>query len=112
MAALGALCAALAPIQYAFAWDGVVSGAIHQLDAVASSGGAPGAYDFRVYLVGNPNMCSGGGTNPGWAYINSNDANFKGVVSILELAFATGKSATIYSNLVSGQCQIGYVAIS
>lgn len=94
-----------------FCWDGVVTGTVAQISAVGSGEGAPGNYDIRVYLVGVSTICNGA-ANSGWAYINANDANFKGILSILELAVATGKTVSVYTNVVAQGCQIGYVSIN
>lgn len=91
-----------------FAWDGSGYGAISSLDVVGGAGGAPGNYDFRVFLMHSPVMCSSGSN---WAFINSTDANYRAIVSTLTTAFALGKSVSIYTILAQGQCQIGYVSI-
>lgn len=94
------------------AWDGTVSGTISRLDGVGGSAGAPGNYDFRVYLKGvTTSFCNSSGNN--WGYINSDDANYKGLVALLTMAYATGKTVTLYTTkAASGYCQIGYVSVS
>ena len=93
----------------AMAWDGAVVGKISQIDGVGGSAGAPGNYDFRVTLEGAPTFCTDG--QP-WGYVNSNDANFKGLTAMLLMAQATGKSVRIYTTKTAPVfCQIGYVIV-
>lgn len=98
----------------AFANGTPSTGTISRLDAVGSAGGAPGAGDTRVYLNGISTFCPGA-VDGSWAYINANDANYKGVLSGLMMAYAMGKTVTIYA--VPAQlgtatfCQISWINI-
>lgn len=110
----GAFVAAclLASAFTATAWDGAVSGKIVRLDGVGSIGGAPGNFDLRVFLDNKSAVCPGA-VDPAWGYINSNDANYKGLMALLLTAYTSGKTVTLYTIKGSmGYCQIGYVAIS
>lgn len=92
----------------AHAWDGVVTGKIVRLDGVNQVGN----YDLRVYLDNASSMCTGG-LDPTWSYINANDANYKGLLSMVLTAYTAGKTITVYANKrENGYCQIGYIAIS
>ena len=102
------LCFSLSAM-YVMAWDGNVIGKIAQIDDVGGSAGAPGNYDFRVTLEGVPTFCTDGSP---WGYINSNDANFKGLAAMLLMAQATGKSVRIFTTkTASAYCQIGYIVV-
>jgi hypothetical protein len=93
----------------ALCWDGVVSGKIGQLEGVGSAGGAPGNYDLRIYLEGKPDICPGGK----WAYINSNEANYQGMFSLILMAQTTGRNVTLYTvKAQNGYCQLGHIAIA
>lgn len=87
------------------AWDGVFTGKVAQIDLVSSGTN----YGFRVYLENLPAICTGG---PNWAYINSTEDNYQAIASALLLAYSSGKTVTIYSNLQStGYCKIEYVTL-
>ena len=88
----------------ALAWDGASQGTIYQVDVTGAAN-----YSFRVYLTGVTNMC-GNGTN--WAYLNESDGNYKTYVAAIMMAKAQGSTVSLYTNLVNGYCQIGYVAVS
>ena len=95
----------------ASAWDGTTTGKITQIRGVGGLGGAPGNYDVRVYLDGQTTLCSGG-ADSAWGYINVGDANYKGLLAMLLMAQASGKTVTLYTNKdTASYCQIGYVAI-
>ena len=95
----------------AAAWDGVATGQISQLDGVSGAGGVPNNNDLRVYLTGNAASLCGSGSMS-WGFVNLSDANFKGLLAMLLVAQAGGKSVTVYMNAVSGGfCQIGYVVV-
>jgi hypothetical protein len=109
--ALTAACL-ISPAFAATAWDGVVNGKVARLDAVGGSGGAPGNYDMRV-ILDNPSAVCAGAVDSSWGYINSNDANYKGVMALLLTAYTAGKTVALYTTKSSaGYCQIGYVSIS
>jgi len=78
------------------AWDGTVSGKIAAINGVGSASGAPGNYDIRVYIEGQPTICAGA-TDPGWGYINTSDANYKGLLAMLLMAQVSGKTVTLYT---------------
>lgn len=77
--------------------DTAVSGTVRELSAVSGAGHAPGNQDIRVVLNNVSSMCPAT-TDSSWAYINADDPNFKGIVTMLSLGLATGKPVTIYSN--------------
>ncbi|QKY11974.1 hypothetical protein [Janthinobacterium lividum] len=108
------LCAALfffASLQ-ASAWDGVSSGKIAKIEAVGGAAGA-GNFDLRVYLSSTTPPCpSEIASPPAWSYMNSVDANYKGILSVLLMAQALNKTVTIHSNRVAGYCQIAWVIIT
>jgi len=89
-------------------------GTISRLDAVGSAGSAPGNADTRVYLNGVTTFCPGS-PDASWAFINANDANYKGVLATLMLAYATGKTVVVYA--VPAQigtttfCQISWINV-
>jgi len=96
----------------ALCWDGVVSGKIGQIHGVGSAGGAPGNFDLRIFLEGNPDLCAGA-TDPKWAFINSNEANYQGMLSLILMAQTTGRNVTLYTvKAQNGYCQLGYIAIA
>jgi hypothetical protein len=95
----------------AFAWDGVIGGKIIRIDGVGGGGGAPGNFDARIYLENVSAAC--GSNTASWAYINSNDANYKGLLAMLLMAQASGKSVTLHTNKdTQGYCQIGFLTIA
>jgi hypothetical protein len=87
----------------AFAWDGVVSGTIVAVDVTGGNN-----YGFRVFVSGVTNMC---GTGSNWAYLNESDSNYKTYVAAILAAKAQGNSVTVFSTVVSGYCQIGYISV-
>jgi hypothetical protein len=96
----------------ALCWDSVVSGKIGQLEGVGSAGGAPGNYDLRIYLAGKSDICVGA-TDPKWAFINSNEANYQGMLSLILMAQTTGRNVTLYTvKAQNGYCQLGHIAIA
>jgi hypothetical protein len=73
---------------------------------MGSGAGAPGNFDYRFFLVGNPTVCNG----QQWAYINITDANYTALVSGLMLAKSLGSTLTFYVNQDSqGYCQLAYI---
>ena len=78
--------------------DTQVTGTVQSMMSVGGLGAAPGNGDLRVWLTGLPTICPGA-TDPTWAYINSNDPNFKGVLATISQAYAMGKSLTVDSRL-------------
>jgi len=101
----------LTPVLGAYAWDGVISGRVIQINGVGGSAGAPGNFDARIFLEGQPTAC--GPNSPSWGYINSNDANYKGLLAMLLMAQASAKVVTLYTNKDSlGNCQTGYLAVA
>ena len=93
----------------ASAWDGTVSGVISSIDSLPVAGN----YDFRVYLPSPPGPWCGPANGGGWAALNSNEPNFKGVQATLMLAYAMGKTVTLYlTRDANNYCKIGYVQVS
>lgn len=94
----------------ASAWDGEVIGRVAQVHVITGASGAPGAYDVRVYIENQPTICTGG---PDWGYINSNDANYKGLMAALLMAQASGKTIKMFTvKSAAGYCQIGYLIVT
>jgi hypothetical protein len=94
------MCIGMRP---AIAWDGVVSGTVY---AVEITGG--NNYGFRVFVSGVTNMC---GTGSNWAYLNESDSNYKTYVAAILAAKAQASPVALYTTVVSGYCQIGYISI-
>jgi hypothetical protein len=87
--------------------SGQSSGQIGSLFTVASSGGAPGNYDFRVYFVGSPVICNG---QP-WAYVNIGDANYAAIVANILAARASGATVLLnWTQQANGYCQINFIS--
>ena len=98
--AFGLLSAALAQS------SGYSSGQIGSFFIVASGGGAPGNYDFRVYFVGSPVICNG---QP-WAYIDINDVNYAAIVANALAARTSGAMVTLnWTQQPNGYCQINFM---
>lgn len=105
--ALVAACL-IAPALSVQAWDGVVTGLIMKTEGVAAPGGAPGNYDFRVRL--DQNVICNSTIDSSWAYINSSDPNYKGIMAMLLTAYSLGKPVTLLTNKgPTGYCQIGHI---
>ena len=103
-----ALMLMAAPWQ-ASAWDGAVGGIISGLHSVPQAGN----YDLRVLLANQPGPWCGPNSASGWAVLNSNEPNFKGVQATLMLAYAMGKTTVPYLNRdARNYCKIGYVEVS
>lgn len=83
-------------------WGGQVTGKITNIDVTSGEN-----YGFRV-TVGGTQMCAGGSS---WAYLNASDDNYKTYTAVLMMAKALGQTVIISSNLVSGQCKIGFVTV-
>lgn len=93
----------------ASAYDGVVTSTISGLDSVANE---TNNYEVRVYLTGIGTYCTGPAQSLQFAYMNSVDNNFKATLSMLELAFATGKTVTVFmSNDNNVGCHIHYIQV-
>jgi hypothetical protein len=87
----------------------VVNGQVGTVEPIGSGAGAPGAYDFRVYLIGNPVVCNGNT----WAYINTTDANYQALVASLLMAKAIGSSVSFaIAQDSAGYCQLAYMSVS
>jgi hypothetical protein len=89
----------------ALAWDGIVVGKIYQLDSAPTDT----SIQFRVRLQGEPALC--GSSSASWAYIGASMPNYQATVALLITAHSIGRSVQLYSNVVSGYCQIGYVTM-
>ena len=93
----------------ASAWDGVVSGIVSGLHSLPNAGN----YDLRVLLANQPGPWCGPNSTSGWAGLHSNELNFKGVQATLMLAYAMGKTTTLYLNRdANNYCKIGYVEVT
>lgn len=95
----------------ASAWDGVVTGVISSIHSAPNAGN----YDFRVVLPNQPGPWCGpaNAQADGWAALHSNEPNFKGVQATLMLAYAMGKTVTLYlTRDANNYCKIGYVQVS
>ena len=80
-----------------FADDPLITGTVTQMFTDTSLSGAPGAADFRIQM-GGQTFCTGAASGT-FAFVNSDDANYKAVVSIVEMAVALGKPLTVSSRL-------------
>lgn len=99
----------LAAHRQASAWDGEVSGVISSIHSVPNAG----SYDFRVVLPNQPGPWCGAPNSVGWAALHANEPNFKGVQATLMLAYAMGKTVTLYlTRDANNYCKIGYVLVS
>ncbi len=91
-----------------------VTGTVQAFESVSSYASAPGNGDLRVWLNGVPAICPGA-TDGSWGFVNANDANFKGIMTTVALAFSMGKSILIGSQLqaigTGSYCGINYVRI-
>lgn len=97
--------ATLSARSYAQTWGGQVYGKITRIDVTDAEN-----YGLRVVLGGGgAPMCTGGNN---WAYLNASDANYKAYVALLMLAKSMDRGVVISSNLVAGQCKIGYVSMT
>jgi hypothetical protein len=94
--------------QQAIATPTGVAGYVGNLDVVGSGGGAPGNYDFRIFLTTNEVICNG----QTWAYINTNDGNYSALVASILSAKATGGIVTLYVTPVGAYCQLAFVVIN
>lgn len=103
---------ALLSLAPAYAWDGVVGGRVTQFETVGSAGSAPGNYDFRVHLDAQVPICPGA-IDTTWGYVNVSDANYKGIMASILMAYALGKTVTLFTTKsAGGYCQIGYLSVS
>src|SRR6185312_14378947 len=64
-------------ISAAYAQSGVSVGQVGAIEIVGSGSGAPGNFDFRVYLIGGSVICNG----QTWAYVNTTDVNYNAIVA-------------------------------
>jgi hypothetical protein len=85
-----------------------VAGQVGDIETVGSGGGAPGNYDFRVFLTSGGVICNG----QNWAYINTSDANYSALLASILSAKALGSTVTLYTNPVGAFCQLAYVVIN
>jgi hypothetical protein len=87
---------------------GSVAGQVGIIAPVGSGGGAPGNYDFRVYLATGEVICNG----VNWAYLNTTDANYSALVASTLMAKAVGSSVTLYFNQVGAYCQLTWLTVN
>jgi hypothetical protein len=85
----------------------LVSGQIGSTETVGTSGGAPGNYDFRIWLASGAVICNG----QNWAYVNVSDGNYAAIVASTMTARAMGTTVTIaVTQDALGYCQLSYIA--
>jgi hypothetical protein len=85
----------------------LVSGQIGSTETVGTTGGAPGNYDFRIWLASGAVICNG----QNWAYVNVSDANYATIVASTMTARATGITVTLaVTQDAAGYCQLSYIA--
>ncbi|KQV94760.1 hypothetical protein [Rhizobacter sp. Root1221] len=95
-----ALAAALqAP---AHAWDKSSHGTIAVTEVTAGQN-----FGYRVWLDGEPALCSNG---LGWAYLLETDSNYKTFVAALLMAKAMRNPVTVHTSLQNGYCHIEHIA--
>ena len=98
------LLASIALAPCAFAWDGVTTGNVLQIDAATF----PSFGQLRVYLSGA--LCGTGSAN--WAYVNTTDVNYSLYAATILSAQAQGLQIIVYANKDSnGYCQMGYLSL-
>jgi len=85
-----------------------VAGQVGTIITVGSGAGAPGNYDFRVYMATGAVICNG----VPWVYINTSDANYSALVASVLLAKSLGSTVTLYFNQVGAYCQLAYIVMS
>lgn len=97
--------------------DTAATGTIRGLDEVGLGAGASSNADTRVYLNGVTTFCSAT-ADASFAFIDANDANYRGVVAALLFAYGMGKSVAIYAgpssldgSAATGFCRITWVRI-
>ena len=99
----------LAAHRQANAWDGEVAGVISAIHSVPNAGN----YDFRVVMPNQPGPWCGAPNSGGWAVLHANESNFKCVQATLMLAYAMGKTVTLFlTRDANNYCKIGYVAVT
>lgn len=88
------------------AQTGFSSGQVGTVYVIASAGGAPGLYDFRVFLAGNPVICNGNA----FAYVNTSDANYSTIVANVLSARALGATLNIaWTQQSNTYCLIDFI---
>ena len=110
-----ALASLLTLAQPAYA-DTEVTGTVLKIMTVSSFSGAPGNGDLRVTLNGVSTVCPGA-ADPTWGFINANDANFKGIMATVALAYSLGKPIVVGSKLetipnAGSYCGITYIYLA
>lgn len=83
-------------------WDGTYTGTINNIQITEGA-----SYAFRITLGGISSMCNGGG----FAFLNEADSNYRTYTAALMMAYAMGKTVTIYSNTSYGHCRIGHISL-
>ena len=90
--------------QAAFAWDGITTSTISQIDTTDGP-----AIAFRIYFGSNP-IC---GSEYNWAYLNTTDPNYSVYVATVLMAKATSSTVIVYSNRDSnGYCHMHYITVA
>jgi hypothetical protein len=87
---------------------GSVVGQVGVIEAIGSGAGAPGNFDFRVFLATSAVICNG----QNWVYINIGDANYNVLVAFALSAKSLGSTVTLYFNQVGSYCQLTYMLVS
>lgn len=79
-----------------------ITGHVGTVEVVGSGGGAPGNYDFRVFMSTGETICNG----QNWAYINTYDANYSVLVSSVLQAKSLVSPVTLFVNPVGSYCEL------
>ena len=91
------------------AWDGTVRGKVARLEMVPNPEGDNPNYSARVVLEGRPELCGNENT---WAYINTSDGNYKGIIATLLSVKLTESEVLLYTNRDErGFCRLGYLIL-
>jgi hypothetical protein len=78
------------------------------VEIVRSASGAPGNYDFRIFLAGYPVICD----TQNWAYVNTTDVNYSSIVASVLSARAMGSTVTLHVIQDSkSYCVLGYMDV-
>lgn len=110
-----AILMSLASLSVHAAWnDAAKAGKVIKVSLIGGGGGAPGNFDARVTLDSGTSVSYCDGNNSSnWGYINTNDANYKGVLAGILTAYALGKPVHFYMEKdTNGYCKITYFTLN